>query len=769
MAFDLKDSPFPLGDTHEQIRQNPKTCSTCLNLYPGSAYSAVPRQGIWFHEGSAANAKRAAEHEDIGEAPAWAGKYRIDFASWEVQAYLTDIRDSAVRGCVSCLLLQEAVTKLSKGNLKFDDPALLLNVVFCKGNVLDIYVSRGNPAEEQDGDFFSPWETEDVQEFVAAYQLYTLPGAPCPWTTIGSVVSLEKPQMNLPAVRGGPTRHIAPDPSSDACFDTIKGWINTCKMTHKICTEADSTVQSLPKRVIVVGNDSNDDIHLFEHDDSTQRINEPYIALSHCWGLSQHLVSKKSTIDGWKRNIPHNALPPTFQDAVSITRKLGIRYVWIDSLCIVQDDKNDWEIEAAKMASIYDGADLVLAATGSIDGDGGCLFPRTPYITIFGTGPTGKPFETYGRETSDHGMFGWSGSPEISKRSWNPVSGVQGGEEELAHYPLLSRAWCFQERLLATRILHFTKTEAVFDCLTCMECECGALTQHQDDPLVPPRRIIKTGHKYVDGTSSLAHSASPPTAPLPTFRETKDFAQHHELWRDLVVQYSQKRITRQTDGLPAVAGLATKWSNNLTGRYLAGIWEWDLLDSLRWIPDEKDSGEDPQYIAPSWSWLSAQRGVTWGLESFDDPTYYVDIDYTRTKCHLSGLNPFGEVRSGYIFLIGCIMPVSFSFIGDGVFLQKTGHDRKKPFDRPDSLARLRKLATPDLFCLRFCTKESASAGDGDDCAMIVVKADQTDLARQPKDVRESKHVYQRLGFVKNYLTREWRHAEDSEKVDMYLI
>lgn len=179
MAFNLKDSPFPLGNTDEQIRQNPKTCSTCLNLYPGSAYSAVPRQGIWFHEGSSANAKRAAEHEDMGEAPAWAGKYRIDFASWEVQAYLTDIRDSAVRGCVSCLLLQEAVTKLSKGNLKFDDPALLLNVVFCRGNVLNIYVSRGNPIEEQDGDFFSPWETEDVQEFVAAYQLYTLPGKFC--------------------------------------------------------------------------------------------------------------------------------------------------------------------------------------------------------------------------------------------------------------------------------------------------------------------------------------------------------------------------------------------------------------------------------------------------------------------------------------------------------------------------------------------------------------------------------------------------------------
>ncbi|KAF7558234.1 hypothetical protein G7Z17_g193 [Cylindrodendrum hubeiense] len=749
MAFDLKESPFPLGDADEQIRKNPKTCHICLNLYPGSAYSAVPRQGVWFHEASSAvNAKHAAEHEDIGEAPAWAGKYRTDFASWEVQAYLTDIRDSAAQGCVSCLLLQEAVTKLSNGNLKLDDAGLLLNVVFCKGNVMRIQVSRGNPVEEEDGDFFSPWETEDVLEFVTGYELYT-----------------------LPVVRGGPTKHIAPDPSSDACFDMIKGWIQTCRTSHQICAEADSKMaRKLPKRVIVVGSDSNDDIHLFEYDDSTQRIDEPYIALSHCWGLSQHLVSTTSNIDSWKNNIPYNALPPTFQDAVSITRRLGIRYVWIDSLCIVQDDKKDWEIEAAKMASIYDEADLVLAATGSIDGDGGCLFPRNPHITLSGTFPTGEPFQIYGREISEHGMFGWSASPELAKRAWNPISGVQGGEEELAQYPLLSRAWCFQERLLATRILHFTKTEAVFDCLTCMECECGALTKHPDDPLVPPRRIIKTGHKYVEGTSSMSHTAPLSLIePVSTSKEQKEFTQHHELWRDLMVQYSQKRITRKSDGLPAVAGLATKWSNQLTGQYLAGIWELNLLDGLRWLPDEKDSGEEPQYIAPSWSWLSAHRGVTWGLESFDDPKYYVDIDYARTRCHLSGLNPFGEVDSGYIFLTGHILHVSFSFIGDGVFLQKAGHDKKKPFERPDSLARLRKLKTADLFCLRFCTKESASAGDGDDCALVIMAADPTDLARQPKEVREFKHVYQRAGFIKNYLTREWRHAEDSEQVDMYLI
>ena len=121
-------------------------------------------------------AKRAADLGDIGEAPAWAGKHRIDFASWEVEAYLTDIRDSAKSGCVSCFLLQELLTKASHGEVKFDDAALLLHAVFCKGNIMRMNIFRGEKAEEDEGDFLSPWGLEEVTEWVAGYELYTLPG-----------------------------------------------------------------------------------------------------------------------------------------------------------------------------------------------------------------------------------------------------------------------------------------------------------------------------------------------------------------------------------------------------------------------------------------------------------------------------------------------------------------------------------------------------------------------------------------------------------------
>ncbi|KAF7562672.1 hypothetical protein G7046_g1498 [Stylonectria norvegica] len=773
----LTKSPVPLGDTEHELRRDPLVCHVCLNLSPGPASTSLPRPGVWMHEtGGSLNAQRAAALGDNGVAPGWAGRLRNDFSSFEIEAYLTDIRDSAKAGCISCLLLVTALTKLSGGAVSFDNVCLLLRVVFCKGNVLRISLYQGAEPEEDAGDFFSPWETTELGDLVGQFELYTLPGAKCPWPTIGSFMHLEYPSSDSSSVKGGIVRHIIPNPNSDKTFDMIKGWLDNCKSHHSICIEADATaLGTLPKRVIRVGPDTNDSIQVFENDDHKTSINAPYIALSHCWGKSQHLVSTKATLAQWKKNIPFASLPPTFQDAIHISRTLGIQYIWIDSLCIIQDDAKDWEIEASKMASIYNDAVLVLAATGSVDGDGGCLFQRQPYVTLSGEFMDGKPFDIYGRLTSSHKMFGWSSSSEMSKKSWNSIDGVQGNRGELLNYPLLSRAWCFQERLLATRILHFTKTEVVFDCLTSMDCECGALADHEDDPLVPPRRIIKTGHKYVQGTNSLQRLSSRNT---PQSDDEKRFAQHHELWRDLVVQYSQKGITKHSDGLPAIAGLASKWSNDLTGVYLAGLWEKDLLDGLRWSLDQTGPETDLEYIAPSWSWMSVQRGVTWGLESFADTRYFVDVDYTRTKCHLSGINPFGQVSAGYIFLTGRLTTVTFSVVdnkddeggvwSNGVWLQKPGLSQK--FCRVDSLPRVRKLPTQNFTCLGLCANKGVENAD---CALVLCEPDPVDLARQPKEVREHGRVYQRAGIVTRFMAGEWwdvwKDGPGVEEVGMYLI
>ncbi|GKU18943.1 unnamed protein product [Fusarium langsethiae] len=761
--------PYPTGDTEEEIRSDPKLCRVCWNLYPGSACSALPLAGISMHEHSGSiNSIRAAEAGNLEAAPTWAGPGRIDFASWEIKVYLPDVPGSAAEGCASCSLLQEMLTNLNKGSLDCSDPELWIEIVFCKGNALRLNLIRGSPPED-DFDMFSSGGDSSEGDLLERYEIYTLPGSPCPWPTIGSCMNIERPDWSLDAEFGGHANHIEPDPTSNSSFDRARSWIKACKENHTICHEAESASTSkLPKRVVDIGPETNDGIHIFTHDDSKQQISERYIALSHCWGKTQHLKSTTDTLEQWKKNIPFDRFAKTFQDAIVISRELGIRYIWIDSLCIVQDDTKDWEIEAAKMASIYNGAELVLSATGSVDGSGGCLFPRESYVMVSGTFPDGKPFEVYGRKVAQHAAFGWNTDRNVAKGSSNPLIGTI--VLDILNHPLLTRAWCFQERLLATRILHYTKSEMIFDCLSSMDCECGALEKHEDDPLVPARRIIKTGHKFITGTKSYRGSSLRPSKPLEG--EVKEFQEHHELWRDLIVQYSQKQITFRTDGLPAVAGLATEWSDKLTGRYLAGLWEKDLLNGLRWMPDEKDSEEELSYIAPSWSWLSVHRGVTWGLESFEYDDYFVTVDFERTACPLKGANKFGQVNCGYISLTGRAMPITFSMDGNSVYLEKPGNPVRKPFERPDSLFRLRNLKTKDLLCLRLCTRLSTRNAWDDDGALVLVKADRETLDKQPalpEEVREFGNVYQRVGYITNYMTQGWNHEKDSKKLDLYII
>lgn len=92
---------------------------------------------------------------------------------------------------------------------------------------------------------------------------------------------------------------------------------------------------------------------------------ESYICLSHCWGDFQPIRTTTTNIEDHKKSIPWQFLPQTFQDAIDLTRFLSIRYLWIDSLCIIQDDRDDWAKESAAMASVYGNSYLTISATAA--------------------------------------------------------------------------------------------------------------------------------------------------------------------------------------------------------------------------------------------------------------------------------------------------------------------------------------------------------------------------------------------------------------------
>jgi len=103
-----------------------------------------------------------------------------------------------------------------------------------------------------------------------------------------------------------------------------------------------------------------------------------YVALSHCWGGSSHCRTTKFSLEQHKNALKITDLPNTVQDAAFVVRKLGLRYLWVDSLCIIQDDEDDWLREAGRMVAVYEGAYLTIAASVSSDGSGGCFVSRKP-------------------------------------------------------------------------------------------------------------------------------------------------------------------------------------------------------------------------------------------------------------------------------------------------------------------------------------------------------------------------------------------------------
>lgn len=156
---------------------------------------------------------------------------------------------------------------------------------------------------------------------------------------------------------------------SEVAFRRIEAWLDNCRSHHPSCRPPPTNPQ-LPTRVIDVSF-TDREVTLFESNGQRGR----YMTLSHCWGTSSRLTTTKETLEDLKNGIATSFLPKTFQDAIKITRRLGVKYLWIDCFCIIQDDPQDWERESSSMAQIYRNSYLTIAASASSDSYSGC-FPK---------------------------------------------------------------------------------------------------------------------------------------------------------------------------------------------------------------------------------------------------------------------------------------------------------------------------------------------------------------------------------------------------------
>lgn len=343
----------------------------------------------------------------------------------------------------------------------------------------------------------------------------------------------------------------------------------------------------------------------------TQGKNFQYTALSHCWGSAPLLTTTKSNWPKLSVNIAFKSLPPLFQDAIIITRQLGLRYIWIDSLCIVQDSLRDWETESSKMSSIYQNSYITISATNSGDGSSRCLTERRKAIKIPYENTSKKELALRARKALDH----------------HPKPGPDG-EPATPQGPLTYRGWSLQEHALSTRVLHYTATELLFECKTSYRCEC-----------LPERKTYPT-------TPSL----------IPKAVASKDSTAVWQAWQRIVEQYSSRNLTVPSDKLPAISGIASKIRKATHSEYLAGLWKNNLASDLLWSANTSAQTTPcvfawEKWRAPTFSWASLDTAITYATFDEDErESFRPTIAIVETSIIPKGLNLLGTLASATMTL-----------------------------------------------------------------------------------------------------------------------
>lgn len=224
-------------------------------------------------------------------------------------------------------------------------------------------------------------------------------------------------------------------------FHIIREWLDDCDANHPRCQPSHGV--GIPTRLLDLGNSDNDFLRVYETKSSDTM---PYVALSHPWGPRPHFCTEVSNIEKHKQEIDFNYLPATFQHAITITRNIGQRYIWIDSLCIIQGAGGDFDQEAPKMETIFSSAYCVLSASSSYGQYDGFLM---------------KP-----KQNRDYLIFEREGlSPLYICRF------IDDFGNDVLHSNLSRRGWAFQERALARRTVYFTNAQIYWECGNGVRCQ----------------------------------------------------------------------------------------------------------------------------------------------------------------------------------------------------------------------------------------------------------------------------------------------------------
>lgn len=414
-----------------------------------------------------------------------------------------------------------------------------------------------------------------------------------------------------------------------------KSWLDECLATHKACG---SSATELPSRLLDI---SKDPIRVIERPQV-----DKFAAFSYCWGKVGNLKTVTANLKAHIEGIPPEVLPRTIADAVTICRALGLEYLWVDALCILQDDRDDWASQIPLMSSIYSGATVTISAQAAGSVQDGCLdFSKS----------TNAPLARFEQEVQVDGV---TRTVKLSIQEenggyYNSVPGHHSSRPSVDSdelLPLSTRAWGFQERFLSSRILFCTASELSWQCSEHKRCECDTR---------PTTAIPNMYGGYLD-SGQLA-----PIVQL-EHKERSDQYKKLGLWFEVVRQYSGRQLSMWTDRLPGFQGVVRAFCEGFPSDFaltdhLSGMWCSSLERCLSWHRNVLHEGfpeaaSPLASYAPSWSWIGCPGPVDYYSSSHDPESVALLKIVEINPKYSSDLGSFGS-NTGSLTVSGHLIPV----------------------------------------------------------------------------------------------------------------
>jgi hypothetical protein len=327
----------------------------------------------------------------------------------------------------------------------------------------------------------------------------------------------------------------------------------------------------MPKRVLDLGvvSKENREVHLRAPIRLVESINiigdRTYACLSHRWDSSgRTIITEQGTYEKHRNGLRFEDLDLAYQDTVHIMRQLAVRYLWIDSLCIIQDNIEDWEAESKTMAMVYNRALFTIARQCDSDTSLRCL----PDLS--------------------HRVSDLSISPPIYARP--NIRHIWEGEI----FPLSKRGWVYQERLLSPRTIHYSDQEISWECYEMSTCQCGVKLKYGQSSRLEIPKIF-----HAKALCLRNRTLEPGISTL------------RQRWRQVVEEYSGLDLTKPSDRFHAVQGCAEQIREHLKESYHFGLWQGDLIGDMAWRAATRSPRPTCQHSTPTWSWASADTGATY--------------------------------------------------------------------------------------------------------------------------------------------------------------